>query len=279
MIELKDITTSVYIKNGLLAKAFYHEDIMGVDLLLENNITNFSKLYQYMISHGIENKRLLKEMQKALKLIKKIESNTEQTLIFPFREYELSEFDPSSFLKVDQNTYGNILPIFPIHYPLTNWKLDISKYSISKIKYLLNHIHTNGKNALDADITQIGKNRIELIKKGIQLYHEQVLRLARSAPHFEQQDQLFFKDQLKKQEMIATELRYILEYLLNQSSHYIWSKDSDYQKYLLSSALENNTQESQFIKERLTQLFSNYVTLEELQTEDIRPKILERFCI
>ncbi len=115
-------------------------------------------------------------------------------------------------------------------------------------------------------------SKIIRIKKALHFYDEQVDRIIASGVD---KERLFFTDYKEKYEIAYTDLGYFASYLLKESNDFIFGSFSGNRRKLLLDRL--NTGYNNTTYEELANIITNYTTIEELEEDPTKTKVLNRF--
>lgn len=281
MIKLENVT--VFKADEYYSKKIRTIKIQELSFLEEYNIKTFADL-ETIIYSGIEVPQYLVTLYELTK--KEIDSRRlagkePQTYKTKFpMDNDLNKY---AILKTEAETKCKDLildnPIYCHGYHITFQ--EIKEESIKDIRFLLNFVSPNGENALKL-FQYIRNNEIKKILVALKLYEEQVIRQARGKDVSDVN--LFYLDEDKKRKIVLEELDSFIEYFLQLPSNYnfIWGNRTNSTIKLLNDCLENYTfipskSVSKVIKRDLINIFTHYMTLEELERGAIENHTLDRF--
>lgn len=253
-IRLTEPEKAVLEANGIV----YLEDLKKyIEVKPLRSNSNFMWLFEY-ISEKIEK----------LNLTYKKESQGKTVF------HDLYGIDQSSLNLTEKRTTVEDLILEPI--VIQGWRvtfINIKKFNIETLRLCLSYKNKFGKPLLQ-ETGHMGVGAVLKIKKAIELYEEQILRVSLESP-LEDTD-LFSLNRKEKREIVIEELKDYVTYLENYASSCIWGKLTSNQIELLHNAIEKSTTESLENRERMIKLFSDYMTLGELKNNVIESEVFEK---
>lgn len=196
-----------------------------------------------------------------------------------------SGIDRETVLKTEEETKCNALilenPITCSGFHASFRK--IKKESISNVRFLLGHTSLDGENSLKLFLS-IGNAKIKKMLDAIRWYEEQVVRQA-SGQNITGTN-LFYLNESKKREIVEAQFDDFIKYFLSISDdfNFIWGNKTKTVTQLLNDCLGNysliiNPTIAKIIRRELTNIFINYMTLEELENDAIKNHTLDRFIL
>lgn len=283
MIRLENISTIEFLtrmqREGINNRFYRHI----YEIMKKYNLDNFQKVKDFLDSNSVElNYELIREvMTEYLNYVKEkideanlIEKKTE---IFTFETYNHSNIDDKTLKITDESNKGNVLLYADPLLPCGRRKNILKRLTISEIKYLLNHLDDyNLENTL-ANIRSFGIGTCDKVVDMITLYEEQVLRQAKETE--EREINLFTVNKTEKDEIVAEEIKYIAEYLVDNANELIWGELTDTAKKRIMSAILGRSEQGRKNRQLLIDTISNYTTLSELEAGIIKKKTLNRFIV
>lgn len=265
------------------ADKYFKKDIRPMlsqekDFLKEYNIGDFGAL-ESIINSSVEVPKYLIDLydltnEKLKRKSLKIEPEIYITS-FPL----VSGISKETIIKTEEETKCGDLILTNLTSYQGNIKAfqDIKNENITFLRYLLSHTTLNGENALKL-LYRIGNREIKKALNALNLYEEQVLRQAK-----ETDGNLFYLDKNKKREIVYEQFEDYIEYFLSHSDEYnfIWGNITKTTVALLNGCLTSRgyIAVSEKIKEKLINIFTNYITLEELENGVIENHTLDRFML
>jgi len=151
-------------------------------------------------------------------------------------------------------------------------------FSISQIRYLLEHCVVTGKNAFHSE-HNIGIVTVNKVYNAMKMYEEQIIRQLKENNDYIANN-IFYYDYSEKLLLVLEQLNDIFEYLIENANECVWGNLTDYQKWemqygklkkYINNPLEN-TNLTKFVN-----YIANYTTLSELEKGLVKTKILDRF--
>lgn len=283
MIKLENISTIEFLtrmqREGINNRFYRHI----YEIMKKYNLDNFQKVKDFLDSNSIElNYELIREvMTEYLNYVKgKIdEANLidKKPEIFTFETYNHSNIDDKTLKITDESNKGNVLLYADPLLTCGRRKNTLKRLSISEIKYLLSHLDDyNLENTL-ANIRSFGIGTCDRVVDMITLYEEQVLRQAKETE--EREINLFTVNKSEKDEVVAEEIKYIAEYLVDNADELIWGELTDTAKKRIMSAILGRSEQGRKNRQLLIDTISNYTTLSELEAGVIKKKTLNRFIV
>lgn len=191
-------------------------------------------------------------------------------------EPEIYEYDNNGIELVDKINKGNVLLLDNPTLEIQTKYRGLSQYSIEEVKRNLKLTDRFGRNEIGR-LRNIGPDSINKIINALRMYDEQILRQAELTE--KRNYNLFLKDKKAKNEIVQDLYSDIIMYLIyNTKEKTIWGELTDNQKKLLISSVINSKKKDIIIKDRMTDIVSNYTTLPELENvANGKRKVLNRF--
>jgi len=135
-----------------------------------------------------------------------------------------------------------------------------------------------GENAFVMHFDKITSEDALKIKNAINFYEQQVLRQALETD--KKNINLFKLNKKAKDEIVKSELKEIVEYIIDNAYVCVFGELTSSQKKRMLTALSNPwNSENKIIINNIIDMISNYTTLKELKTGVIKQKTLDRFII
>ena len=267
MIKLEHVSTTRifnYAKNfkdrDMTAKKIY-------ELFIKYEIRDYQRLKELLnsqkeefkhISHFLQ--RELYEVEFGLKKANEIDIEPE---IFTFETYQNSGVDIETLKLTDRENNGNIL-LYSCPTTRGGARINKLKYmSIEEIKNLASHLSEyHFDNALSMK-KNFGIDTIKRVVDVVKFYEEQVLRQAKETE--ERNINLFLLNKEAKDEIVESQFKEIIEYLLDTSEQCIWGNLPSTKKIqMLRTIYAVKGQGVLEDRRRLVNAISNYTTLSEL---------------
>ena len=247
----------------------YGSEQRFVDLARENNCYSVEDLISLTKEYPEYNWDVVNKRIDELKLI--IDKNNIKGI-----EPETYEYEDNEIELVDKLNKGDVLLLDNPTLELQTKFRGLRTYSIDEIKHNLKLTDQFGRNKIGR-LRNIGPDSIKKIINALRMYDEQILRQAELTE--KRNYNLFLKDKKAKNEIVQDLYSDIIMYLIyNTKEKTIWGELTDNQKKLLISSVINNKKKDIIIKDRMTDIVSNYTTLPELEkVVDGNRKVLKRF--
>lgn len=281
MIKLKHVSTEIifdyvkrYKEENLTLKTIY-------DLFVKYDIQDYQKLKDLLNEHKEEFKSvsnvLREELYKVELRLKYKNENDIEPEIFTFSTYKDSNVDIETLKLTDKSNNGDVLLYC---CPTTRGGTRINQLktmSIEEIKNLASHLTQYSlDNALSLK-NCFGIDTVKRVVDVIKYYDEQVLRQAQETD--EKDINLFLLNKEAKDEIVESQYKEIIEYLLDNAEQCIWgnlppSKKADFLRTInpvRGTGIE--------YRKRLVNAISNYTTLSELEQGLIKKRTIDRFIV
>ena len=278
MLTLYDLSTYNYIKNGLKSMEFHGKDFFKVQVLLDNDITNFGLLEEY-INIGREEFQeeiLLSALDSAKTALIRMNKKTHKRAMFTFPDYDFSIHPKDALEKCDKQVDSSSLILSPIQLKHSKMKDTLTGINIYDLKRLLGTRSLNDKNALLSYTSDISIKNLHKIIHAIEFYDKQIMRVTNNIPKGELPDNIFTLNSLEKEKIIDYRLDDIVA-IIFAYHEFVWGSLSNNQKDKYPNAILNpKTMQDKELKENFITIIRDYTTLEELQDLELAPT-LRRF--
>lgn len=280
MIKLEHVSTELIFNH---AKEYKEEDLklkIIYDLFVKYDIQDYQRLKDLLNEHKEEFESvfygLYDELYKAeLRLKNKNEIGIEPE-IFTFPIYQNSNMDNETLKLTDKLNNGNVLLYC---CPTIRGGAKINKLktmSIEEIKSLASHLSQYRlDNALC--LSCFGIDTVKRIVNIVNFYEEQVLRQAQETE--ERDINLFLLNKEAKDEIVESQFKEIIEYLLDNAEQCIWGNLPPSKKIQLLRTIKTVRGAGIEDRRRLVNAISNYTTLGELEQGVVKNKTLNRFIV
>lgn len=179
----------------------------------------------------------------------------------------------------DQKVHGNELPIYhPLHE--RKLKAQLSSAKIAEIKYLLGKVTIIGENAL----LFLGRQRFYCrdypVIRGIELYNDQLTRVAKNIPNLgAYEGNLFLENRTEKEKIVMDYIQKIIDYLFSNGEYFAWGEMGKNTKKQLANSVISSDPDERIYFIRLASMIRDYTTLEELEGDFIGDGTLKRFIL
>lgn len=280
MIKLEHVSTELIFNH---AKEYKEEDLklkIIYDLFVKYDIQDYQRLKDLLNEHKEEFESvfygLYDELYKVeLRLKNKNEIGIEPE-IFAFPIYQNSNMDNETLKLTDKLNNGNVLLYC---CPTIRGGAKINKLktmSIEEIKSLASHLSQYRlDNALC--LSCFGIDTVKRIVNIVNFYEEQVLRQAQETE--ERDINLFLLNKEAKDEIVESQFKEIIEYLLDNAEQCIWGNLPPSKKIQLLRTIKTVRGAGIEDRRRLVNAISNYTTLGELEQGVVKNKTLNRFIV
>lgn len=223
----------------------------------------------------------LEDISKIKKILTKY--YCKETITATCNDYEGSIYPKYYLENTDCRNTCNCLIICSPTANLSRFRLkDLGNVTIYEAKHLLSRVKFNNsstvyENALIAKLRYFGNGDIIKIRDAINFYEEQVLRQAGETDELERN--LFTLNADIKREIVSDDYSSIVDYFIDNAELCVWGalNKSSKEKLIRSKHLKSG--ESIKIRNNLTSIVSNYVTLQEANEGLVKQKTLDRFII
>ena len=198
--------------------------------------------------------------------------------IFTFETYQNSNIDIETLKLTDNENDGNILLY---SCPTIRGGARINKLktmSIAEIKEFASHLTENHFNNVLSMKRSFGIDTVKRVVDVVKFYEEQVLRQAQETK--ERGINLFLLNKDAKDEIVESQYKEIIEYLLDNADQCIWGNLPSNKKIQMLRTI--NAVRGEGILEdrrRLVNAISNYTTLSELEQGVVKKRTLNRFIV
>ena len=282
MIKLENISTERVFN---YAKKFKDSDITAktiYELFIKYDINDYQKLKDLLNSQKEEFEFVSYFLKTELygvesRLKNKSELDTESE-IFTFDRYQKSNIDIETLQLTDIENNGDIL-LYCCPTIRGGARINrLKSISINEIKYLASHLteyHFN--NALSMK-RNFGIDTVKRVVELVKYYEEQVLRQAQETE--ERSINLFLLNKDAKDEIVESQYKEIIEYLLDNAEQCIWGNLPSSKKIQMLRTIKAVRGDSILEdRRRLINAISNYTTLGELEQGVVKKRTLNRFIV
>lgn len=144
-------------------------------------------------------------------------------------------------------------------------------------KVVAHDIETVGQNAFLATYPTFSCEEVIKLVYAIYFYEQQIVRQSQTTQ--ETGINLFRLNKESKVEIINKNIEFIINYILRNATECVWGPLTPLQKQrLLSTLRKRKNTEDKLLIGRLTQMISNYTTLDEIKS-GVKEKTLDRFIV
>lgn len=244
------------------------EDYQRLKDLLNSGNPEFNVVYNFLSEELLEVERDVKNAN-----LLGVEPQ-----IFCFDDYSNSLVDDKTLSITDKSNNGDVL-LYTSPMVRGGARVNQLKYmSIDEIKHLSSHLNSYKlQNALTLK-RNFGIDTVERVVDRVKLYEQQVLRQASETS--ERGINLFMLNKKTKDEIVESEIKDIVEYIVDNATECVWGSLSSTQKLrLMKSVLPSRSEGTLHDKMALINVISNYTTLSELEQGVIKKKTLDRFIV
>lgn len=282
MIELKHVSTERIFD---WAERFQTSDITAktiYDLFVKYDIEDFQKLKDLIhdqkaefesVSYAL--RRELYEVESKLREKNKLGIEPE---IFTFDRYQSSNVDSATLQFTDQANKGDIL-LYSCPTIRGGARINrLKPMSIEEVKYLASHLNQyRFANSLSTRQT-FSMDTVKRVVECIKFYEEQVLRQAQETE--ERGINLFLLNKEEKDEIVESQYKEIIEYILDNAEKCIWGNLPNSKKIQMLRTI-NAIRGHSILEDRrrLVNAISNYTTLGELKQGVVKKRTLDRFIV
>lgn len=198
--------------------------------------------------------------------------------IFTFDNCKDSNIDDKTLKITDESNNGNVLLYTS---PMVRGGARVNQLrhmSIDEIKYLASHLSSyKFKNALTIR-RNFGIDTVKRVVDKVKFYEEQVLR--QSLETNDREINLFLVNKDTKDEIVESQLKDIVEYIVDNAKECVWGNLTDTQKnQMMRAALSTRGEYILQDRRNLIDTISNYTILSELENGVIKKKTLDRFIV
>lgn len=248
--------------------------------LTTNKIYDFKRLEEFMRAGYplVNNKEFYKMLEKAYKTLSRINSRQLEPQTYSSNQWLINDNHFQQLIVFTDNAV--ILDDILIKNPVNarNTKSQLDWCTISFAKDLMGKITIDGKNALAEVLKNVGPTKINKIADNISLYDEQIRHIIKETPE-SFTGNLFFKDWNPKNQIISTEIKDIVLYLVNNGEYFMWGQMTDKAKKAFLQAVLNPKSERNVIRQNIITLLTNYTTLSEVENGLTRTRAIDKFII
>lgn len=252
------------------------------NLLVEYEIYDYQRLKDLLDSGNIKIDEargfLIRELFEIQNDIKMANLNGYDSEIFSFDMYKNSEVDDRTLRITDSSNNGDVL-LYTCPMVRGGARINQLKYmSIEHIKYLSSHLSSyNLENALTFK-RNFGITTVKRVVDCVNFYEQQVLRQANETS--ECGINLFMLNKKEKDEIVESQIKDIVEYLVDNASVCVWGNLPSSKKIeMLRSIFAVRGEYLLENRQRLINAISNYTTLSELEEGIVKKKTLDRFIV
>lgn len=281
MVKLEHVSTERIFN---YAKNFKEKDMTAktiYEVFVKYDIRDYQRLKDLLNSQKEEFqsvsyflKRRLYEVEMELK--KKNELDVEPE-IFTFQTYQNSNIDIETLKLTDRENNGNVL-LYSCPTIKGGARINILKtLSIDEIKNLASHLNQYHFNNALSMKRNFGIDTVKRVVDVVKFYEEQVLRQAKETE--ERGINLFSLNKDAKDEIVESQFKEIIEYLLDNAEQCIWGNLTSSKKIQMLrtiNAIRGGILED---RRRLVNAISNYTTLSELEQGVVKKRTLDRFIV
>ena len=281
MVKLEHVSTERIFN---YAKNFKEKDMTAktiYEVFVKYDIRDYQRLKDLLNSQKEEFqsvsyflKRRLYEVEMELK--KKNELDVEPE-IFTFQAYQNSNIDIETLKLTDRENNGNVL-LYSCPTIKGGARINILKtLSIDEIKNLASHLNQYHFNNALSMKRNFGIDTVKRVADVVKFYEKQVLRQAKETE--ERDINLFLLNKDAKDEIVESQFKEIIEYLLDNAEQCIWGNLTSSKKIQMLrtiNAIRGGILED---RRRLVNAISNYTTLSELEQGVVKKRTLDRFIV
>ena len=200
---------------------------------------------------------------------------------YSFKLYSDSSLDLKTLKSSDLQVDSKVLLLEPlkVYQGRTGMYNCLLKYNnIAEIKRLLRETDCYGINMLQVDCEGMAEKKLEKIFRAIEFYEQQVIRIVESHPDLSNvRKPIFFIDKYMKDLIVREQIKEIAEYLVNSGDDFMFGELKRAKKQMLLERV--SAERDNFTVENFVDVISNYTTLEELENDVVKTKVLNRFII
>lgn len=283
MIKLSDVSTERLIT---FLKYDYTDEAISARLTLEKHKIRDFQTLKNMVKNG--RKEFNNDVFKSA--IALVEANiahansiSREPAIFNCNNYQGSNVYSKTLKYTDEHNMCDIL-ICKSPAISTSGKFGALKdITIGEAKSLLSKVvahdkSSTGCNAFAEKIRRFGNIEAECVRDAINFYEQQVLRQAIETK--KRGINLFTLDKTQKQFIVRDQIKEIVKYLVDNADVCVWGEFTTAQKNRLINAVKSGSgYENQVIRQRIIEIISNYTTLNELESDVVKQKTLDRFIV
>lgn len=284
MIKLENVSTESLLRFLKFDALNNQKNFKTYLIVSKNKITNYQQLKDLIYSGDSKtDDPFLKECVKDVETkIESLNKNNESYSMIECNNYRDSNLDTHYFRSADCNTNCDVLILEKPTLFISEKQASIKKLKINVAKRLLNQVliqDNKYKNAFTECFNSFSLLDAHKLRKSINFYEEQVIRQAKETSTISKK--IFFVNKEQKQQIVEAELKKYVKYLIKNNSRYIWGNLTEEEKNLLleSTSIKNKSPKYLIIRERLINIITNYTTLEELNSDLIKQKTLDRFIV
>ena len=282
MIKLENVSTKRLIDCAMRLSRQDEKMKKVYELLIVYDILDYQKLKDILVSGNDEFNLVSEFLKNELDEVEQIINNANvlglEPEIFMFDTYGDFDIDDKTLRITDESNKGDVL-LYASPMIRGGARVNQLKYlNIFEIKHLASHL---GSYKLQNALTfkrNFGIDTVKKIVEKVKFYEEQVLRQALETD--EREINLFMLNKAVKDEIVESQLKDIVEYLVDNSKECVWGKLSDTQKHQMMRAVLSMRGEYVLRDRRkLIDMISNYTTLNELRDDVVKKKTLDRFIV
>lgn len=282
MIKLKYVSTERIFN---YAKNFKEKDMTAkiiYELFVKYDIEDYQKLKDLLYSKKEEFQsvsyflqRRLYEVEMDLKNKNELEAEPE---IFTFQTYQNSNINIETLKLTDRENNGNVL-LYSCPTIRGGARINrLKTMSIDEIKNLASHLSEYNFNNTLSMKRNFGMDTVKRVVDVVKFYEEQVLRQAKETE--ERGINLFLLNKAAKDEIVESQFKEIIEYLLDNAEQCIWGNLPSSKKIQMLRTINSIRGEGILEdRRRLVNAISNYTTLSELEHGVVKKRTLDRFIV
>lgn len=278
MIKLENVSTKRLIDYAMRLSKYDEEMKRFYELLIVYDILDYQKLKDILVSNNNEFKFLRNELFDVEQNIKNMNVLGLEPEIFMFDTYRDFGIDDKTLRITDESNKGDLL-LYTSPMVRGGARINQLKYmSIDEIKHLASHLNSYKLQNTLMVKRNFGFDTVKKVVEKVKFYEEQVLRQALETD--EREINLFMLNKDTKDEIVESQLKDIVEYIIDNANECVWGKLSDTQKHQMMRAVLSKRGEYVLRDRRkLIDTISNYTTLKELENGVVKKKTLDRFIV
>lgn len=282
MIQLEDISTyrlMGYVsreKDKDITKKYVYE------LFVKYEITNYQKLKDLLNSNDPKVKCVSEFLNNELYYVEREVKQADllglEPEVFTFETYQSANIDDETLKLTDEENQGNIL-LYSNPMIRGGARVNVLKYmTIADIKHLASHLSSYSLNNALTYKRNFGIDTVKRVVEMVKFYEQQVLRQAQETE--EREINLFMLNKKAKTDIVESEIKDIVEYLVDNAEQCIWGNMSPSTKLrVLRAVFAVRGEQTLDDRRRLVNAISNYTTLSELEQGVVKKRTLDRFII
>jgi len=281
MIKLEDISIKPLVS--------YAQDMGRVNEMwqylykLLYDVSDYQKLKELLDSNSsdLQYESVLKYLRDELEMVERNikNANVEGRCLEIFKfDNEVSMIDKNTLqITDDENTGVSLLYCSPMQR--CGGKITrLNRLSVSEIKHMIGHVDNVYLKNMFLSMRGIGMETVRKLADSVKFYNKQLLR--QSMETEERGINLFTFNKRLKDEIVESEIKEIVEYLVDNAKECVWGELSDTQKkHMVMASLSYKGCYVQKDKKALIDMVSDYTTLSELEQGVVRKRTLDRFIV